>query len=70
MGGADERGSAEYNLALGDRRAKAAEQFLVSSGIPETQLTVVSYGKDRPICEEHNENCWQKNRRAAITAAP
>jgi peptidoglycan-associated lipoprotein len=70
VGGADERGSAEYNLALGDRRAKAAEQFLVSSGIPETQLTVVSYGKDRPICEEHNENCWQKNRRAAITAAP
>jgi peptidoglycan-associated lipoprotein len=70
VGGADERGSAEYNLALGDRRARAAEQFLVTAGIPETQLTVVSYGKDRPVCEDHNEDCWQKNRRAAITAAP
>lgn len=70
VGGADERGSAEYNLTLGDKRAHAAEQFLVSMGIPSAQLTVVSYGKDRPVCEEHTEECWQKNRRAHITAAP
>ncbi len=69
-GDADERGSAEYNLALGDRRAHAAEGFLVSQGIPQTQLTVVSYGKERQVCQEHDESCWQKNRRAHITAAP
>lgn len=69
-GGADERGSAEYNLLLGDKRAHAAEDFLVNLGIPQTQLTIVSYGKEQPVCEEHNESCWQKNRRAHITAAP
>jgi peptidoglycan-associated lipoprotein len=68
-GDTDERGSAEYNLALGDKRAHAAEQFLVSMGIPDTRLTVVSYGKERPVCEDHDEACWQKNRRAHITAA-
>jgi len=68
-GDGDERGSAEYNLALGDKRAHAAEQFLVSMGIPQNQLTVVSYGKERPACTEHNEACWQKNRRAHITAS-
>lgn len=70
QGGADERGSAEYNLALGDRRARAAEQFLISMGIPQVQLTVVSYGKDHPVCTDQTENCWQRNRRAHITAAP
>jgi peptidoglycan-associated lipoprotein len=69
-GDTDERGSAEYNLALGDKRARAAEKFLVSMGIPESQLTIISYGKERPVCEEHDESCWQKNRRAHITAAP
>ena len=69
-GDTDERGSAEYNLALGDKRAHAAEHFLVSMGIPEAQLTIVSYGKERPVCEDHDEACWQKNRRAHITAAP
>ena len=69
-GGADERGSAEYNLALGDKRAHAAEQFLANMGVPAIQLTVVCYGKERPVCEEHNEACWQMNRRAHITAAP
>jgi len=69
-GDTDERGSAEYNLALGDKRAHAAESFLVSQGIPQNQLTVVSYGKERPVCEDHDESCWQKNRRAHITAAP
>jgi peptidoglycan-associated lipoprotein len=68
-GDTDERGSAEYNLALGDKRAHAAEHFLVSMGIPDSQLTVVSYGKERPVCEDHDESCWQKNRRAHITAA-
>ena len=69
-GDTDERGSAEYNLALGDKRAHAAQEFLVSMGIPQNQLTVVSYGKERPVCEQHDESCWQKNRRAHITAAP
>ena len=69
-GDTDERGSAEYNLALGDKRAHAAEGFLVSQGIPQNQLTIISYGKERPVCEDHDEACWQKNRRAHITAAP
>lgn len=69
-GDTDERGSAEYNLALGDKRAHAAEEFLISMGIPQNQLTIVSYGKERPVCTDHDEACWQKNRRAHITAAP
>jgi len=69
-GHADERGSEEYNLALGDKRAKAAEDFLSSMGIPLTQLAVISFGKDRPVCTDQTEGCWQKNRRAHITAAP
>lgn len=69
-GDTDERGSAEYNLALGDKRAHAAESFLISMGVPQNQLTVVSYGKERPVCSDHDEACWQKNRRAHITAAP
>ncbi|MEQ1885946.1 MAG: OmpA family protein [Bryobacteraceae bacterium] len=68
-GHADERGSSEYNLALGDKRARAAEEFLSTMGIPANQLTVISYGKDRPVCTEQTEGCWQKNRRAHITAA-
>lgn len=68
-GHADERGSSEYNLALGDKRARAAEEFLTTMGIPGVQLTVISYGKDRPICTDQTEACWQKNRRAHITAA-
>ncbi len=68
-GHADERGSSEYNLALGDKRARAAEEFLTTMGIPDAQLTVISYGKDHPICTDQTEACWQKNRRAHITAA-
>jgi peptidoglycan-associated lipoprotein len=68
-GHADERGSQEYNLALGDRRARAAEEFLSSMGIPQNQLTVISYGKERPVCTEETESCYQKNRRAHMTAA-
>jgi peptidoglycan-associated lipoprotein len=62
-GNCDERGSAEYNLALGDARAKAAKDYLVQVGIPDGQLSIISYGKDRPVCQEHDEACWQKNRR-------
>jgi len=69
-GNADERGSEEYNMALGDKRARAAEEFLASMGIPNAQLTIVSLGKDRPVCTEKTEDCWQKNRRAHLTAAP
>src|SRR5712691_2361439 len=69
-GHCDERGSDEYNLALGDRRARAAEDFLAGLGIPNTQLTVISYGKARPVCTDTGENCWQMNRRAHVTAAP
>lgn len=68
-GNADERGSSEYNLALGDKRARAAEEFLTAMGIPDAQLTVISYGKDHPVCTDQTEACWQKNRRAHITAA-
>lgn len=69
-GHADERGSAEYNLALGDRRAHAVQEFLSSMGIPGPQLAVVSYGKERPVCTDASESCWQRNRRAHLTAAP
>lgn len=69
-GHTDERGSAEYNLALGDRRAHAVEEFLSSMGIPGPQLAVVSYGKERPVCTDESESCWQKNRRAHVTAEP
>jgi peptidoglycan-associated lipoprotein len=63
----DERGSDEYNLALGDRRAKQAQDFLVRLGLPADHLETVSYGKEKPVCTEHNEDCWQKNRRAHTT---
>jgi peptidoglycan-associated lipoprotein len=63
-GHCDERGSAEYNLGLGDRRATSAKEFLVQLGVPSDRLTTISYGKERPVCTEHDETCWQKNRRA------
>ena len=69
-GHTDERGSDEYNMGLGDRRAQAAEGFLSTMGIPQNQLTVISFGKDKPRCTEQTEQCWQQNRRAHITAAP
>ena len=64
----DERGSAEYNVALGDARAKAAKDYLVNAGVSATQLDTVSYGKENPVCTEHDESCWQKNRRVHIVA--
>jgi len=69
-GHTDERGSAEYNLGLGDRRAHAVQEFLASLGIPGTQLAVVSFGKEKPVCTQETESCWQQNRRAHVTAAP
>ncbi len=63
-GHCDERGSAEYNIGLGDRRATAAKDFLVQLGVPADRLKTISYGKERPQCTEANESCWQKNRRA------
>ncbi len=68
-GHCDERGSAEYNLALGDRRATSAKDFLAQLGVPSDKLKTISYGKERPQCTESNEDCWQKNRRAHFSAA-
>lgn len=67
-GHADERGSAEYNLGLSDRRASSARDFLVQLGVPTDRLRTVSYGKERPVCTESNESCWQQNRRAHFAA--
>ena len=63
-GHCDERGTNEYNLALGERRAKAAMNYLVSQGVQANRITIISYGKERPVCNEQNESCWSKNRRA------
>jgi peptidoglycan-associated lipoprotein len=63
-GHCDERGTSEYNLALGDRRARAARDYLVSLGIPAGRLRTISYGKERPVDPGHNEEAWSKNRRA------
>jgi peptidoglycan-associated lipoprotein len=63
-GHCDERGTEEYNLSLGDRRAKATVDYLVAQGIAPARLVTISYGKERPQCSEHNEACWAKNRRA------
>ena len=67
-GHCDERGSEEYNVALGDKRAEAAKDYLVQVSIPSAQLNVVSYGKERPVCTDHDEACWQWNRRSHIVA--
>ncbi|RJQ54832.1 MAG: peptidoglycan-associated lipoprotein Pal [Nitrospiraceae bacterium] len=63
-GHCDERGTNEYNLALGEKRAKAAKEYLTSRGVAPSRLTVVTYGEEKPVCTEQNEACWQKNRRA------
>ena len=63
-GHCDERGTSEYNLALGDRRANAAKEYLVSLGVDASRVKTVSYGKERPFCNESTEDCWQQNRRA------
>jgi peptidoglycan-associated lipoprotein len=67
-GHCDERGSAEYNLGLGDRRASSAKDLLVQLGVPAAKLRTISYGKERPQCTEADEACYQKNRRAHLSA--
>lgn len=62
-GHADERGSSEYNLALGQRRAAAAKRYLVERGIAESRIETTSFGEERPVCTESNEGCWSQNRR-------
>jgi len=66
-GHCDERGTVEYNLALGERRAKAAYDYLVSLGVPADRLKTVSYGKEVPACQASGEDCWQRNRRGHFT---
>ena len=63
QGHCDERGSVEYNLALGERRARAAYDYLLSLGVPADRMKTVSYGKEIPLCSESNEECWARNRR-------
>jgi peptidoglycan-associated lipoprotein len=67
-GHCDERGSAEYNLGLGDRRATASKEFLTQLGVAEDKLKTVSFGKERPVCTDANEGCYQRNRRAHFSA--
>jgi peptidoglycan-associated lipoprotein len=63
----DERGSAEYNLALGENRANSAKTALVTAGVATTRIRVISYGKEKQFCTEQNESCWQQNRRAQFS---
>ena len=65
-GNADERGTREYNLGLGERRGNAVSSAVGAAGASSSQLNVVSYGEERPVCKEHGEGCWQKNRRVEI----
>jgi len=62
-GHCDERGTREYNLGLGERRANAVKDYLVSLGVPASRVRTISYGKERPVCVASNENCWSRNRR-------
>ena len=68
-GHCDERGSTEYNLGLGQRRADAVKQYLTSLGVTADRMTTVSFGKEKPFCSEHNETCWQQNRRGHFVKA-
>ena len=68
-GHCDERGSTEYNLGLGERRAAAVKEYLVSLGISADRMNTVSFGKEKPFCMEHNETCWQQNRRGHFVRA-
>lgn len=68
-GNADERGTREYNLALGARRANAVKEYLVSLGVSSARIDTVSYGKEKPICAESTESCWAQNRRGVTVIA-
>jgi peptidoglycan-associated lipoprotein len=69
-GHCDERGTNEYNLALGERRAKSTMNYLVSQGVQANRITIISYGEERPVCTEKTEACWAKNRRAHFLVKP
>jgi len=69
-GNCDERGTVEYNLALGQRRADSAAKYLMDMGIAKNRISTISYGKERPVCQESNEECWSKNRRADVVLKP
>jgi peptidoglycan-associated lipoprotein len=69
-GHCDERGTNEYNLALGERRAKAAMNYLVSQGVQASRITIISYGEERPGCMDKSEGCWAQNRRAHFLVKP
>ena len=69
-GHCDERGTNEYNLSLGERRARAAQNYLIAQGVQASRITIISYGEERPVCTEHNEDCWSKNRRAHFLVKP
>lgn len=63
-GHCDDRGTNEYNLALGDRRANSAKNYLIKSGVDASRFTTISYGEEQPLCTQRDESCWSKNRRA------
>ena len=65
----DERGTAEYNMALGAKRAQAAMDYLSTLGVAANRLSTISYGEEIPVCKEHNEDCWTKNRRARFVTS-
>ncbi len=67
-GHCDERGTNEYNLALGEKRAKAAKTYLIARGISSARIIVITYGEEKPACMDQNDSCWQKNRRAHFVA--
>jgi len=69
QGHADERGSNNYNLGLGERRALQTKKYLISLGVDESRLYTISYGEEKPFCFQSNENCWWENRRAHFTVA-
>ena len=68
-GNCDERGTVEYNQALGQRRAQAAKKYLTDLGISAKRISLISYGKEKPVCTESTEDCWQQNRRDELVAA-
>ncbi|HEY2994862.1 MAG TPA: peptidoglycan-associated lipoprotein Pal [Methylomirabilota bacterium] len=69
-GHCDERGTNEYNLALGERRAKSTMNYLVSQGVQASRITIISYGEERPVCSQKTEECWAQNRRAHFLVKP
>ena len=68
-GHCDDRGTNEYNLALGEKRAKSARDYIVSAGVTKKRLDTISYGEEKPLCKEQTEDCWQKNRRVQFVVS-